>query len=308
MFATEGDIPLPKVTIRIPARKGGSVIELETDVEDAKTDEPKRKHLADTDSEDEKPIHKKHKHSKNRKPYISDNNVLPVEKRGRPRKEVDNSDSDDALPTIVRKRGRGRPRKDKENQPPKGFDVSVVIEVAQPLLHVKGKTYKGNKWVKQEPIKLGPFRFNESMSWLEFLEQVGKTAFITEHQMVLSGMTWRTNKSANSALPLTGPGGYQTMVQQLLSMKDPSSAVLIIGHPVPKDDSPEQEVPVSFRIYPCYSDSMLISHLKPWARKGGVAKQTQADEDEYAEDSMIGRKVKAIVHAEIIRANVDNLP
>ena len=290
MFATDEDIPLPKVTIRIPARKGEAAIELETDVEDAKSDEPKRKHFTDTDSEEEeKPIRKK--------------------KRGRRRKELDDSDSDDALPTISQKRGRGRPRKDKENQPPKGFNVSVVIEVAQPLLHIKGKTYKGNKWVKQEPVKLGPFRFNESMSWLEFLEQVGKTAFITEHQMVLSGMTWRTNKSANSALPLTGPGGYQTMVQQLLSMKDPSSAVLIISHPVPKDDSPDQDVPVSFRIHPCYGNSVLILCLKPWARKGGVsAKQAQADEDEYAEDSKMGRKVKVLVHTEMNAANVDNLP
>ena len=53
MFVTDGDIPLPKVTIRIPARKGEAAIELETDVEDAKSDEPKRKHLTDTDSEEE---------------------------------------------------------------------------------------------------------------------------------------------------------------------------------------------------------------------------------------------------------------
>jgi len=45
--------------------------------------------------------------------------------------------------------------------------------------------------------------------------------------------------------------------------------------------------------------------MKPWARKGGVTKQAQADEDEYGDNSMMGRKVKVLVHVET--ANVDNL-
>jgi hypothetical protein len=95
------------------------------------------------------------------------------------------------------------------------------------------------------------------MSWSEFLKHVGKTAYITEHQMVLSGMTWRTNKSASSALPLTGPEGYQIMIQQLLAMKEPSSSVLIIGHPVPKEDSPEREIPVGLYIWTFYGTLIL---------------------------------------------------
>jgi hypothetical protein len=35
------------------------------------------------------------------------------------------------------------------------------------------------------------------------------------------------------------------MVQQILAMKDPLSAVLIVGHPVPKTNVPDAEVPVS---------------------------------------------------------------
>jgi hypothetical protein len=70
-------------------------------------------------------------------------------KRGCPCKR--RIESDDELP-VLKKRHHGCPCKDKENQPPKGFDVSAIVEVAQPPLHVKGKTPKGHKWVKQEPI------------------------------------------------------------------------------------------------------------------------------------------------------------
>ena len=61
-------------------------------------------------------------------------------------------DSYDKLP-IIAKRPPGWPHIDKENWPPKGFDVKfAVVKVLQPPLHVKGKTARGNKWVKQEPI------------------------------------------------------------------------------------------------------------------------------------------------------------
>ena len=163
-------------------------------------------------------------------------------KQGRPCKG--RIDSNDELP-LLKKRHCGHPCKDKENQPPKAFNVSAIVEVARPPLHVKGKTPKGHKWVKQEPIQLGPFQFNERTSYSEFLGLVHKAVYISEDQMVLNNMTWCTNKSANSAMPLTDSGGYWTMVQQILAMKDPLSAVLIVGHLVPKTNVLDAEVPVS---------------------------------------------------------------
>jgi hypothetical protein len=92
---------------------------------------------------------------------------------------------------------------------------------------------------------LGPFQFNEWTSYSEFLGLVHKTAYISKDQMVLNSMTWCMNKSANSAMPLADSRGYQSMVQQILAMKDPLSAVLIVGHPVPKTNVPDAEVPIS---------------------------------------------------------------
>ena len=63
--------------------------------------------------------------------------------------------------------------------------------------------------------------------------------------MVLNGMTWRITKTASGALPLTNVAGYNTMVQQVLAMKDASSAVVIVSHPIPKQESPEREIPAS---------------------------------------------------------------
>ena len=87
---------------------------------------------------------------------------------------------------------------------------------------------------------MGPFQFNDRTSWTGFQKQVRRTAYITEEQMVLSGMTWHTNKWANSTLPLTDSAGYWTMIQQILNLKDPSSAILIVGHPIPKENVPDR--------------------------------------------------------------------
>ena len=154
----------------------------------------KRKHLTDTESEAEE-VPKNSKNSKRAKKEL----VLRDDTSEIDHHHTARCDSDDELP-IIAKRPPGRPPIDKENRPPKGFDVSAVVEVSRPPLHVKGKTARGNKWVKQEPIRLGPFRFNDRTSWTGFQKQVRRTAYITEEQMVLSGMMWHTNKSANSVI------------------------------------------------------------------------------------------------------------
>jgi hypothetical protein len=154
LYLTTGISPA-KVTIHLPPRKAVLVIEsneedLVTSDDDSDIDQ-KQKHLTDTESEaEEMPRRIKHRKRAKQLWSISSDDAMSKlpKRRGRPRK---GRISDDELP-VPKKRCHGRPHKDKENQPPKGFDVSVVVEVAQPPLHVKGKTPKGHKWVKQEPI------------------------------------------------------------------------------------------------------------------------------------------------------------
>jgi hypothetical protein len=279
----------PKFTIRVPPHKAG--VHIVTSNEDDSVNS-KRKHFTDTESET-KEMPKATKDCKRAKQLLISDDELQLpqklsKKQGHPCKPK--TESDDELPVIA-KRPRGRPRKDKENRPPKGFDVSAVVEVARPPLHVRGKTIKGHKWVKQEPMRLGPFRFNERTGWTNFLQQVHKTAYISEDQMVLNGMTWRMNKSANSALPLTDSGGYWTMMQQILSLRDSLSVILIIGHPIPNEDVPDKEVPVSgFTL----ARPICTNHeyLKPWAQKGGSVKPGESgDDDKYADELMTAPSV-----------------
>jgi hypothetical protein len=126
---------------------------------------------------------------------------------------------------VIPERHRGCPHKEKENQL-KGFKVSAVVKIAQLPKHVKGKTTKGNKWVKQEPLRLGPFSFTEWTSWFKLLEEVQRTAYISKEQIVLTAMTWCPNKSTNNSLPLTDLGGYQfdrSLHQKALQIPSPST-------------------------------------------------------------------------------------
>jgi hypothetical protein len=237
---------LPKVLIRLPPRKVACAVGSDDVNDDV---DRKRKNVTDTESEaEERHRGKKDRYRRRAKKSEDDMPPNPPKKRGRPHKE-----SEDELPVIPERR-RGRPRKEKENQP-KGFEVSAVVEIAQPPKHVKGKTAKGNKWVKREPLRLGPFSFTERTSWSEFLEEVRRTAYISEEQMVLTAMTWRPNKSTNNSLPLTDLGGYRAMVRQIVASKDPSNTIVIISHPLPKENVPNMEVPVSAM---CISKSTVL--------------------------------------------------
>lgn len=93
------------------------------------------------------------------------------------------------------------------------FSVSVFVEVAQPPVMTRGKTYKGDKLVNQPPIMERPFTMTYVMQWPEFLEEVAELAEIEEEnvEVAIALMTWDFHKK--NPLPLKGVSGYKMMVQ-----------------------------------------------------------------------------------------------
>jgi len=71
------------------------------------------------------------------------------------------------------KRPRGRPRKDDrqdDNKPEsRPFSTSVFIAIPVPAKLVRGRTSKGDKYVKQASRMEGPFTFGWLMTWKQFL-------------------------------------------------------------------------------------------------------------------------------------------
>jgi len=94
-----------------------------------------------------------------KKKTLKSSTVTPTKQR-MPVKGAEDG-SDDTLPTVVTervKKRRGRPPKTANVvHANKNFLVPVYLEIAQEPVLMKGKTYKGDKFVKQPPITDGPF-------------------------------------------------------------------------------------------------------------------------------------------------------
>jgi hypothetical protein len=79
---------------------------------------------------------------------------------------------------LIQPKKRGRPSKAAEAPHEKLFTVPVFVEIAKPPQLVRGKTHKGDKWVKQQPRTEGPFNLTQEMTWDTFLGEVSEVAGI----------------------------------------------------------------------------------------------------------------------------------
>lgn len=130
-----------------------------------------------------------------------------------------------------KKRGRGRPRKAPHIvSRRKEFAVPVFIEIAQAPVLTRGKTPKGDKYMKQPPVTDGPFHLTPKMTWAEFMEQLSEVANIEkENTNSIVGMKWSFQKK--SPLPLKDATGFQTMMKQVRGLKEPDTAIIIVALP-----------------------------------------------------------------------------
>ncbi|KAG1728652.1 hypothetical protein EDB19DRAFT_1832669 [Suillus lakei] len=129
---------------------------------------------------------------------------------------------------VIKPRSRGRPRK----EGPKDFSVPVYVEIAQPLVLERGKTPKGDKFVKQPPVSDGPFNIAPEMSWHQFVDEIVVFANVERENIDMSSTKWSFQKK--NPLPLKDAVGYETMKKQIRGMKDPDSAIIIVALTTPR--------------------------------------------------------------------------
>jgi hypothetical protein len=142
-------------------------------------------------------------------------------------------EDDDPLPVIATKQAkkRGRPKTTKADSTNKDFSVPVYLEIAQEPVLVRGRTHKGDKFVKQPPIIDGPFHLTRKMTWERFVVEVTEIAGIEKENFstVCEGLKWSFQKKR--PLPLKDETGFKTLMLQVKGMKDPDSAIIILSLP-----------------------------------------------------------------------------
>ncbi|KAG6883213.1 hypothetical protein C0992_009410 [Termitomyces sp. T32_za158] len=146
---------------------------------------------------------------------------------------------DDTLMEVsgsVVKRGQGQPQKAKDTlltiEVVQRLDASVYVNLGMPPKLVRGCTYKGDKLEPQKPKQYGPFTLTANMPWTRFLTEVLATVDIKLENLDLTEMTWCFQKKAQ--LMLTSVGVYKAMIQQILALKNPLAAIIIVSLPTPK--------------------------------------------------------------------------
>ncbi|KAG2150929.1 hypothetical protein DEU56DRAFT_714345, partial [Suillus clintonianus] len=115
---------------------------------------------------------------------------------------------------------------------PKDFSVPVYVEIAQPPVLERGKTPKGDKFVKQPPVSDGPFNITPKMSWHQFVDEIVVFANVERENIDMSSTKWSFQKK--NPLPLKDAIGYETMKKQIRGMKDPDSAIIIVALTTPR--------------------------------------------------------------------------
>ena len=112
------------------------------------------------------------------------------------------------------------------------YAVPAYIEIIVPPLLVLGKSARGNKLKPQEPELVGPFYITPWLGWQEFLAMLAEAAEVEKGSLLLDGegLKWRF-QSKNGKLPLKDENRYLTMKAQLVSHKDPNSAIVVITLP-----------------------------------------------------------------------------
>lgn len=149
--------------------------------------------------------------------------------QGRPPKKV--LEGEGELPVIAPKRPRGRPKATRIDSAKRDFLVPVYLEIAQDAVLTRGKTPKGDKWVKQPPRTDGPFELTRKMTWEKFTAEVAEIAHIGKENFgsICEDMKWSFQKK--SPLPLKDEQGFKTLMSQIKGMKDPDSAIIIVTLP-----------------------------------------------------------------------------
>jgi hypothetical protein len=110
--------------------------------------------------------------------------------------------------------------------------VPVFVEMAVAPKLVRGKTHRGNKWVKQSPNSNGPFSLAHRTTWSTFVKEIAEMPGLDKENLTVEAMTWSFQKK--TVLPLTNKGKFQMMIQQIRILKDPSAAIIVINLLTPK--------------------------------------------------------------------------
>ena len=151
------------------------------------------------------------------------------------RKRVEDDDSDTVSNIVAKhhrvKKQRGRPKTANGARANKDFLVPVYLEIAQEPVLMRGKTHKGDKFVKQPPITDGPFHLTRKMTWEIFRKEVADIAGIGKENFgtISEGLKWSFQKKC--PLPLKDEMGFKTLMSQVKGMKDPNSAIIIVSLP-----------------------------------------------------------------------------
>jgi hypothetical protein len=143
-------------------------------------------------------------------------------------------EDDDTLPNVVTiqaKKRRGRPKAANVPHANKAFLVPVFLEIAQEPVLMRGKTHKGDKFIKQPPITDGPFHLTRKTTWEKFRKEVADIAGIDKENFstISEGLKWSFQKKC--PLPLKDEMGFKTLMLQVKGMKDPNSAIIIVSLP-----------------------------------------------------------------------------
>ena len=114
------------------------------------------------------------------------------------------------------------------------FAVPVFVLVAVPPKVVPGKTHKGDKTIKQDPVTTGPFTLTRKLRWMDFVQLVAETINVQMENVSLNALTWHFQNKSSQALPLKSEDSFDVMRKQVKSLKDPSSQIIFVNHPIIK--------------------------------------------------------------------------
>lgn len=129
----------------------------------------------------------------------------------------------------TKKRGPGRPPAKKLP-----FAVPVFVLVTVPPKVVPGKTHNGDKTVKQDPVTTGPFTLMRKLRWMDFVQLVAETIDVQMENVSLNALTWHFQNKPSQALPLKSEDSFDIMRKRVKSLKDPSSQIIFVNHPIIK--------------------------------------------------------------------------
>lgn len=171
--------------------------------------------------------------------------------------------SDDELPVVPKRRGRPPKPVSEANA---RFATPVFVEIAQAPTVQHAKNSAKDRFIKQAPKRAGPFELTEKMGWERFLRDIAEITDQQTENFDTTSMSWSFQKK--EMYPLTNAAGFKTMVTQVKSLKDPSSAIIVVSLPIPKAQRTTIRAPQT------------------------MAEQLEQRLDRMPDDSLYGKKVR----------------